>query len=123
LSDDWVPSVGPRWEKFSLRVGEGDLARLPGLLEEREAAAVAMGEAARLEWERWFSEEVLFHHLAELCLDIQRQRRIPERWARWTAYLHYLQPFHFRRLVGTTLRAFLPTGKISSAGPERCPQE
>jgi hypothetical protein len=123
LSDDWVPSVGPRWEQFSLRVAERDLASLPRLLEERESAAVEMGEAARSEWKRWFADEVLFHHLTELCLDIQKRRLIPERWARWTAYLHYLQPFHFRRLIGTTLRAILPIGKISSAEPERCPQE
>lgn len=123
LSDDWVAPVGPQWEKFSLRVGERDLADLPRLLEERESAAVDMGAAARLEWDRWFADEVLFHHLTELCLDIQRRRHIPERWARWTAYLHYLQPFQFRRLIGTTVRAFLPTAKISRAEPERCAQE
>ena len=54
------------------------------MMEEREPDAVEMGELARAEWERWFSEEVLFHHLVELCLDIQRHRKIPESLARWT---------------------------------------
>jgi hypothetical protein len=122
LSDQWAPPVGPRWEKFSLQVRERDVALLPRLLEEREPAAVEMGQAARMEWERWFAEDVLFHHLTELCLDIQRKRKLPERWARWAAYLHYLQPFHFRRLIGTTLRALWPVGKAVSAEPQPYPQ-
>jgi len=80
-----------------------------------------MGQAARMEWEHWFADDVRFHQLVELCLDIARNRRIPERWARWTAYLHYLQPFHFRRLIGTTLRALWPGAKAVSIQPQGCP--
>lgn len=105
LSDGWVPPIGPRWDDFSVRVPERDFALVPRLLEEREAEAVAMGELARQEWDRWFSDEVLFHHLVELSLDIQRTRKIPERFARVTAYLHFLQPFHLRRLLGAAYRA------------------
>lgn len=105
LSDTWIPPRGPRWEKCAIQVGERDFARIPRLLEEREAEAVEMGERAREEWERWFSDDVLFHHLAELCLDIKKRRRIPEGVGRWAAYLHYLQPFHLRRLLGASYRA------------------
>jgi hypothetical protein len=122
LSDRWVPPVGPRWEQFSLQVRERDFGSVPRLLEEREAAAVEMGQAARREWERWFAEDVLFHQLTELCLDIQRQRKLPERWARWTTYLHYLQPFHFRRLIGKTVRALWPSGKTVAAERHRYAQ-
>jgi hypothetical protein len=105
LSDDWIPPLGPLWEKFSIQVVERDFAQVPHLLEKREAEAVAMGNLAREEWEQWFSDEVLFHRLVESCLDIQRRRRIPESLARWPAYLQFLRPFHLRRRLGAKYRA------------------
>src|ERR1043166_6489912 len=108
LSDAWMPPLGPEWPKFSIRVRERAFEAIPKMLEDRESEAVAMGELARKEWESWFSEEVLFHRLVELCLDIKRKRRIPESVSRWEAHLHYLQPFHFRRLLGAAFRALRP---------------
>jgi hypothetical protein len=122
LADGWVPPIGPDWDKFSIRIRERDFARVPEILEEREREAVKMGELARQAWDRWFSENVLFHHLVELCLDIERKRKIPERLARWTAFLHYLQPFHFRRVLTTGVRALRPGGTQAALEPERCPQ-
>src|SRR5205814_4510048 len=104
------------------RVRERDFEGIPKMLEDRESEAVAMGELARKEWERWFSEEVLFHQLVELCLDIKRKRRIPESVTRWMAYLHYLEHFHFRRVLGTAFRALRPGTKAPSPEPERCAQ-
>jgi hypothetical protein len=109
LSDQWLAPAGPRWEEFAIRIPEKDFAKIPRLLEEREADAVAMGELARKEWEQWFSDEVLFHHLVELCLDIQRNRKIPESLGCWPVYLQRLRPFHFRRLIGTKYRALRRT--------------
>jgi len=123
LSDAWMPPLGPDWGKFSIRVPERDYQGIPKLLEGRESEAIAMGELARKEWERWFSEEVLFHHLVELCLDIKRKRRVPESVARWTAYLHYLQPFHFRRMLGAAFRAVRAGARRPASEPQRCPQE
>ena len=122
LADAWARPLGPSWDRFAIQVPEKDFAQVPRILEEREPHAVEMSELARAEWERWFSEEVLFHHLVELCLDIQRNRKIPESLARWTAYLHYLQPFHFRRLLGSAFRAVSPGGRRAAAEPQRCSQ-
>jgi hypothetical protein len=105
LSDDWIAPSGPPWEEFAIRIPEKDVGRIPELLEKCELAAVAMGERARKEWENWFSDEVLFHRLVELCLDIQRNRGMPESLGRWSAYIHCLRPFHFRRMVGAGYRA------------------
>jgi hypothetical protein len=123
LSDAWLQPLGPEWTKFSIRVAERDSKKIPKILEDREGEAMAMGELARKEWERWFSEEVLFHQLVELCLDIKRKRTIPESVARWGAYLHYLQPFHFRRMVGAALRALRTGTSRQASDPEHCPQE
>ena len=82
LSDGWVAPEGPHWKDFAIQIPEREFARIPRLLEEREPEAVAMGERARQEWERWFSDEVLFHRLVELCLDIRNKRQIPRSaWA------------------------------------------
>lgn len=105
LSDDWVPPSGPRWESFSIRIKESDFARIPRLLEQREAESVTMGHLARKEWEEWFSDEVAFHRVVESCLDIARERRIPETLARWPVYLQYLRSFHLRRVLGAQYRA------------------
>jgi hypothetical protein len=119
LSDAWIPPRGPCWEECAIQVSEKDFARIPGILEDRETEAVEMGERARREWEQWFSDEVLFHRLVELCLDIRHERRIPEAVGRWTAYLHYLQPFHLRRLVGAPYRALRGTiPRPRSDGPD-----
>lgn len=122
LADEWVPPIGPDWDEFAIRIPERDFARVPAMLEEREREAVGMGELARLAWDRWFSEEVLFHRLVELCLDIAQNRKIPESLARWTAYLHYLQPFHFRRMLGAGFRALRPAKMQADGQPEGCPQ-
>jgi hypothetical protein len=118
LSDGWLPPQGPNWEEFSIQVPESDVARIPRLLEEREREAVEMGERARREWERWFSEEVLFHRLVELCLDIRNTRKIPEAIGRWAAYAHYFQPFHLRRLLGAVYRALREVGTRRPRRPD-----
>jgi hypothetical protein len=120
LADGWVSPRGPRWEDFAIQMSERDFARIPQLLEERETEAVEMGARARQEWERWFSDEVLFHHLVELCLDIKATRKVPEAIGRWAAYLQYLEPFHFRRMLGASYRALRRMVIRPSREPERC---
>lgn len=117
ISDQWVPPVGPHWEKFSIRIKERDFAHIPSLLEQRESEGVAMGELARKQWEEWFSDEVVFHRLVESCLDIRRERHLPENLARWPAYLQFLRPFHLRRLLGEKYRSVRRTiaGRSSCA--------
>lgn len=105
IADDWVEPVGPEWSRFSIRVAERDLHRIPEILEAREADAVAMGELARKQWQRWFCDEVAFHRVVEWCLQIRAQRRIPEALARWPVYLQLLRPIHLRFALQKPYRA------------------
>jgi hypothetical protein len=81
LADQWVPPRGPAWEEFSVRVPEREIESIPARLEQLEHDWVEMGRRARLEWERWFSPEVLFHRMVETCLELKARRRLPE-WLR-----------------------------------------
>ena len=74
-----------------------------------------MGELARKEWEEWFSDEVMFHRVVDLCLDIKQKRRVPESLARWPVYLQYLRPFHLRHMLGAKYRAVRQALKIGSS--------
>lgn len=109
LADEWVPPAGPHWERFSIRIKESEFVQIPSFLEQREPEAVEMGELARKAWEEWFSDEVVFHRLVESCLDIRRERRVPESLARWPAYLQFLRPFHIRRILGEKYRSIWRT--------------
>jgi hypothetical protein len=106
LSDEWVAPDGPKWDNFCVFVPERDAASVPRLLEEREGDAIKMGLAARREWEIYFSPEVIFHRVVELCLELQRARTLPDwierqavipqllRWRNLQEYRRY-----FRRLL------------------------
>ena len=112
LSDEWVEPIGPCWEQFSIRVREKDFARVPDLLEMREAEAPQMGRLARAQWEEWFSGQVCFHRVIEWCLLIKQRRWLPERWARFLPYIEYLRPFHFRHLLRTRFQAWKKTAAL-----------
>ncbi|WP_254062139.1 glycosyltransferase family 47 protein [Acidobacterium sp. S8] len=76
LADEWIPNEGVDWDAFAVFVPEKDVAEIPALLERLKPRAAEMGQRARAEWEKWFSEEVRFHRVAELCLDMLAQRKV-----------------------------------------------
>jgi len=96
ISDGWGEPTGPSWERFSIRVEENDIAKIPRLLERREAEAVAMAEMARQQWEQWFSET--FHRVVGWCLHTRRAHQ-PEALGRFRAYPQLFRPIHIRRVL------------------------
>lgn len=124
LSDGWVAPPGPAWDRFSIGIPENRCADIPRILADREGEAVQMGELARQAWDEWFSDKTAFHRVVEWCLALKRERRIPERWARWPVYLQLLRPFHLRRLTREKLRALRekqPTSASASLAPAKPP--
>jgi hypothetical protein len=89
LSDEWVAPEGPKWDSFCLFVPEREAASVPRMLEEREGDAAKLGLVARREWETYFSPEVAFHRVVELCLELQRGRTWPD-WIERQAVLPQL---------------------------------
>jgi hypothetical protein len=103
LADEWVRTEGPPWESFSIQILERDARSVPRLLEEREAEADEMGLLARTEWEKYFSPDIVFHRVVELCLEIQKSRRLPEALDRLSIFPQLLK--------GRVIREYLRTWK------------
>ena len=104
LSDSWVAPSGPNWDRCSIRIAERDVFSVSSILESYEENAAAMGLAARNEWDAWFSPEVSFHRIVEWCLDIQRNRRIPEWLGYSLKHLSLIGHQHIRRSIKESLR-------------------
>jgi hypothetical protein len=91
ISDDWQPNEGVDWDSCSIRVAESDVARVPEILEQAADRAVEMGLRARAEWEKLFAPQVVFHHVVEQCLAIQRERGKAGPLERMYHHRHILQ--------------------------------
>lgn len=74
ISDDWIPSYGPEWSKFSLRIKEKDIESVHHVCELNRHRARQMGHLARLEWERWFSPDQHFMTIVSACLDLEANK-------------------------------------------------
>lgn len=74
LADDWPPNEGVDWNSFAVFVPETDVAEVPALLDKLKPRAKEMGERARAEWQKWFAEDVQFHRVVELCLEMLEAR-------------------------------------------------
>lgn len=107
ISDEWVPVSNLKWEKFSIRIPESQVNDIPNILEEQEDKAEAMGKLARVNWEKFFSKEVSFHHLTEISqrLHIRRQSYKPK--SKIKLYSNFLSPFHFRNLIRYTKKQLM----------------
>lgn len=112
LSDDWQPNDGVPWSEFSITVPEKEAHRIPEILEQHEHRAAHMGAAARRVWEERFSGRTCFHHVVELCLDIQKQAR-KGRLARAGRFFRYAaNPRFLRRYGSSKMNLYRNTGKI-----------
>lgn len=55
IADEWVPPSHVDWDRFSLRVGEFELEKIPDLVKEHEPRWREMAQEARRVWEENFS--------------------------------------------------------------------
>ncbi|WP_390853225.1 exostosin domain-containing protein [Aporhodopirellula rubra] len=96
ISDDWTPPLGPDWGQFSIRVPEGQVDLIPGLLAKHSQNAEYMGRLARAAWEQHFAPDAAFDCVVSQCLEMKSSRR---RRPSLRAYKHLLRPFFFKYCV------------------------
>lgn len=109
LADQWVAPIGPGWSKFSLRLGQDDVARIPDILRQQEARWEEMAARAAAAYRLWFAPDVNFHNIAEQCRSIMEHgirvdaklRAARYRELRWRNAV-----VAARTSVGRVLRAF-----------------
>jgi hypothetical protein len=104
ISDGFTAFDGPEWGRFSLRVAEADVGRIPELLRAREGAAEEMGRLARRAWESWVAEPVCFHRTVEACASILRRGPLPKVLVPPRYLKTALTPFHVKNLLRWGLR-------------------
>lgn len=63
ISDDWVPPPGPDWPSMTVRVAERDIAKLPTLLEAREADWERLAARTSEAFNEHFAQESAWHNL------------------------------------------------------------
>lgn len=115
ISDEWVPPAGPNWNRFSIRVPEREIERIPSLLESIEADAPALARAAVEAWDQWYSKHTMFHTIVESCLAIKARRKIPIQVRALPYYAATLSPGFIRHwFLADLKRRFMRT--IQSAG-------
>ena len=99
ISDDFTEFDGPEWSRFSVRIPERDVERIPEILERIRHEAVAMGLEARRQWEKWIAPAVSFHRTCEACLAIAASRKVTPPKSRIPVWLKFLQPRHLRNVL------------------------
>lgn len=107
LSDEWIAPSGPRWDTFTMLVPEADALSVPKLLEEIEPRVDEMSRLARSEWEKHFASDIVFHRVVELCLEIQRSRKMPEWLSRQSIWPQLLTLHVMREYLRTWKAAVL----------------
>jgi Exostosin family len=113
LSDEWHKIDGVDWDSFSIAVPEQDVDKIPQILEREAHRARKMGDCARREWERCFSEKSRFHWVVEQCLDIRERRQLRGPLHHWYRHVqHLLAPRNWRKSLNSKAVLYRLQGKI-----------
>ena len=112
ISDGWVAPNDCEWEKFSIRVDEKDIEKIPEILEMYETQAPEMGAYAQRVWERKFSPAAKLNTIGDTISSIRKS--MPSnyssryRW-QWLVYmLRYTYRHNRERLKRQTIKIVLP---------------
>ncbi|AVR45273.1 hypothetical protein C7S20_08345 [Christiangramia fulva] len=117
ISDDWIPSQGPKWKEFSIQVRESDVSRIEEILLEKEVDYKALGLKAREVWEDYFSKDKQFHYLVETAYQLQSEKgkkKFLRQYIRFTK-----SSFHLRNLIRFTVKKMF-LGLESLWGLSKC---
>jgi glycosyltransferase involved in cell wall biosynthesis len=99
ISDEWVPTVGPKWEEFSIRISEKDIGKIPQILEKFEPGYVKMGKLAKEAYFDWFAKDKQFHYLIEAFINLHNARDKINFFVYLKQSMQFLEPFNARGLL------------------------
>jgi len=99
ISDEWVPTVGPKWEEFSIRIAEKDVESIPLILEKFEPVYIEMGKSAKNAYYDWFAKDKQFHYLVEAFVNLHNARSKVNFFVLVKQSLQFLEPFNARGLL------------------------
>lgn len=103
ISDLWTPPTGIDWARISVRIREADIEILPRILSDAKGTALEMGAEARIVWQHNFARKSGLRRILRDCSRIYNSPRKSEVASQRMARLHYFKPYHFKRLVATSL--------------------
>lgn len=112
ISDEWVYPERVDWRSCSISVPEKAVESIPEVLGDFLSQADAMGQRARQEWEKYYAPSVRFHWLVEDCLEMRRNRRLPEAIAARLVWLHLFSYKTLRLYLSSKKAIYRETGKI-----------
>jgi hypothetical protein len=114
VSDEWIAPRGLNWDKFSIRVPEREVDRIPAMLEALEGLSEEMGLAARKAWDDNFSVVTSFGWIAETCAQIQSVRPKHARLEKRGIIVETLNPLYRRHYYREVAREMM--GRIGMLG-------
>ncbi len=114
ISDEWLAPRGLEWDKFSIRVPERDVDRIPTMLEALEGLSEKMGLAARKAWEDNFGVATSFAWIAETCAQIQSVRPKYARLEKRIIITETLNPLYRRLYYREVVREVM--GRVGMLG-------
>ena len=112
IADEWVYPERVDWKACSLTVAEKDIAGIPELLAQNLHRAAELGAEARRQWEKFYAPEVRFHWLAEDCLAIRANRRMPEAIAEKLVWRYLVNGQILRRYISTKKKIYREAHQI-----------
>lgn len=78
ISDEWIFPKGPKWDDFSIIISRKDIGSLEKRIMEKESDFASMGVLARIAYEHYFDDSVIFDYIIRNCLEIKKKQVIPE---------------------------------------------
>lgn len=80
ISDKWVPSYGPTWDKFAIFIPENKIHQTHEILKSHENEWMERGKLAEEAYKNWFSEERSWDQLMGAIQVIKNSQNIPEQF-------------------------------------------
>lgn len=115
IADAFVPPEGPDWKSFALFLPEKDIKNLPAYLLAYESSYKQRGELAFINWQKYFSQDVIKKYYAQalhrlFCAGTEPSKEVEmRRWTSW--HLYWSNEWTIPQRILNKAKAFITHGK------------